>query len=206
MDPTGDETSHRDALVAAAGAVAASRILSLSGHGNVSIRPGDGNVVYYTAAPSLRDFPPEAVVRLELSGRVLDGTLPPLSAAAVDMHLTVYRYRPDVHCVIHTHSPAATTFAVAGRPIRAWAEPLVIFGMDDGIPVVPYARRGTPAAAEHIRAALRPGLSAILLENHGVLTFHETVKQALHTAVLVEEAAQLGLGAAALGGPKDISG
>ncbi|WP_433616659.1 class II aldolase/adducin family protein [Dactylosporangium sp. CA-139114] len=205
METTGDYAQYRDELVAAATAVANSELLSLSGHGNVSIRPAGTDQVYYTAAPTLRGFGAQSVVRLDLSGEVLQGTLPPLSAAAVEMHLAVYRSRPDVGCVLHTHSPAATTFAVAGRPIRAWAEPMVIFGLDGGVPVVPYALRGI-AAAKNIRAAMTPGHYAMLLENHGVLTFHESAKQALHVAILVEEAARLGLSAAALGGPKDIPG
>ncbi|GAB1690767.1 class II aldolase/adducin family protein [Krasilnikovia sp. M28-CT-15] len=199
-----DLRSARDELVAAAAAVTTADILSLSGHGNVSLRLTGRNEILYTASPSLRGFQAAQIVRIRLDGEVLEGNLPPLSAAAVQMHLAVYAEQDDANCVIHTHSPAATTYAVAGHPILPWAEPLVIFGLDAGVPVVPYARRGTPDAAANIRSAITPDTHALLLENHGVLVFHRSVAEAVRTGVLIEEAARLGIGATVLGGARVI--
>jgi ribulose-5-phosphate 4-epimerase/fuculose-1-phosphate aldolase len=55
-----------------------------------------------------------------------------------------------------------------------------------------------------IRAAITPGVPAVLLANHGVLVFHRTPELAILVGGVVEEAAQAGINAAALGGPVEI--
>lgn len=193
-------TSLIEEVLATARQVVDSGVLSLSGHGNVSIYSPERGLFAYTAAPTLRGIGPSAVVTVDLDGGVLSGTLPPLSRGAVDMHRTAYRERPGLGCVIHTHSPFATAYAVAGRPIECWVEPLSIFGMEDGVPVVPYAERGSPAAMEAIAAGMADGARAVLLQSHGILAFGETGPAAVQVSTLVEEAAQLGINAEALGG------
>lgn len=200
---TGSETDEGSAAVLAAAAELDRRgVLSASGHGNVSVRIAGRDEILYTAHPSLRTVGAGHLVRVALTGELLDGLLPPLSADAVRMHLAVYRARPDTGGVVHTHSPFATAYAVAGRPIGCWAEPLAIFDMTDGVPLAPYARRGSPDAVQVVEQACAPaGVRAVLLQNHGVLSFGDSPAAAVHVATLVEEAAQLGIYATALGGP-----
>jgi L-fuculose-phosphate aldolase len=100
---------------------------------------------------------------------LLEGDLPPIQAAVVAMHTAMYEDRPDVGCVLHTHSPYATAYAVAG-----------------------------------IRAAMLPGVPAVLLANHGVLVFHRTPDLAITVGGIIEEAAQAGINAGGLGGPVEI--
>ena len=107
----------------------------------------------------------------------------------------------DVGCVLHTHSPYATAFAVANQPIDCWIEALAMFGLADGVPVAAYGPRGSEQAVANIRDALRPGVPAVLLANHGVLVFHRTPELALLVGGVVEEAAQAAINARALGGP-----
>ena len=120
------------------------------------------------------------------------------------MHTAMYADRPEVGCVLHTHSPFATAYAVARRPIGCWVEALAMFGLPEGVPVAGYGPRGSAEAVAHIRAAVRPGVPAVLLANHGVLVFHRTPELAIMTGGIVEEAAQAGINAAALGGPVEI--
>ena len=191
-------------LVEVAAAVVSSGAISLSGHGNVSIRLPGRDQILYTAAPTLRDFDMSAVAHIALNGQLLSGHLPQLSAAVVEMHTAVYRERDDVGCVIHTHSPFATAHAVAHRPIGCWAEPFVIFGLEAGVPVVPYAPRGSAEAISHIRTAIDAERKALLLANHGVLAFDATPEDTVRVGVLVEEAAQLGIYAELIGGHHEI--
>ena len=79
-----------------------------------------------------------------------------------------------------------------------------MFGLPDGVPVAGYGPRGSAEAVASIRAAVRPGVPAVLLANHGVLVFHRTPGLAVMTGGIVEEAAQAGINAAALGGPVEI--
>ena len=139
-----------------------------------------------------------------LDGSLLEGSLPPIQAAVVAMHTFLYRYDADVGAVLHTHAPAATAFAVARRPIDCWIEAMAMFGLADGVPVAGYGPRGSDLAVANIRDALRPGVPAVLLANHGVLSFHRTAELAVLVNGVVEEAAQAALAAQAIGGPVAI--
>ncbi len=181
--------------------VVASGAISANGHGNVSIRVPGAEEMYFTAGPSLRDHPVSAVVRIGLDGTLLEGDLPPIQGAVVAMHTAMYADQPETGCVLHTHSPYATAYAVARRPIGCWVEALAMFGLPDGVPVARYGPRGSAAAIAGIRSAVLPGVPAVLLANHGVLVFHRTPELAIMVGGVVEEAAQAGINAAAIGGP-----
>ena len=120
------------------------------------------------------------------------------------MHTALYEDHPDVNCVIHTHSPYATAFAVANRGIGCWIETLAMFGLPDGVPLAAYGPRGSDQAIANIRAVLKPGIPAVLLANHGVLVFHRTPDLAVMVGGIVEEAAQVALNAQPIGGPTEI--
>jgi len=184
--------------------VVASGAISANGHGNVSVRVPGAAEMYFTAGPSLRDHPMSAVVRVGLDGTLLEGDLPPIQGAVVAMHTAMYADHPEVGCVLHTHSPYATAYAVARRPIGCWVEALAMFGLPDGVPVAGYGPRGSDQAVASIRAAVTPGVPAVLLANHGVLVFHRTPELAILVGGVVEEAAQAGVNAAGLGGPAEI--
>ena len=192
-------------VVDIAARVVASGAISANGHGNVSVRVPGAQEMYFTAGPSLRNHPVSAVVRVGLDGTLLEGELPPIQGAVVAMHTAMYADHPDVGCVLHTHSPHATAYAVARRPIGCWIEALAMFGLPDGVPVAGYGPRGSAEAVANIRAAVIPGVPAVLLANHGVLVFHRTPELAILVGGVVEEAAQAGINAAALGGPAEIS-
>ena len=185
--------------------VVASGAISANGHGNVSVRVPGAQEMYFTAGPSLRNHPVSAVARVGLDGTLLEGDLPPIQGAVVAMHTAMYADHRDVGCVLHTHSPFATAYAVARRPIGCWVEALAMFGLAAGVPVAGYGPRGSAEAVANIRAAVIPGVPAVLLANHGVLVFHRTPELAILVGGVVEEAAQAGINAGTLGGPVEIS-
>ena len=162
--------------------------------------------MYFTAGTSLRDHPPELVVRVGLDGTLREGELPPIQGAVVDMHTSRYADDATVGCVVHTHSPFATAFATAQRPIACWIEALAMFGLASGVPLAGYGPRGSAEAVELIRQAAAPGVPAVLLANHGVLVFHRTPDLAILVGGVVEEAAAAGYHAMALGGPVELPG
>jgi len=191
-------------VVDIAARVVASGAISANGHGNVSVRVPGAEEMYFTAGPSLRGHSASAVVRVGLDGTLLEGQLPPIQGAVVAMHTAMYADHPDVGCVLHTHSPYATAYAVARRPIGCWVEALAMFGLAAGIPVAGYGPRGSSQAVAGIRAAITPGVPAVLLANHGVLVFHRNPELAILVGGVIEEAAQAGINAAPLGGPVEI--
>ena len=193
-----------DQVIDTALRVVASGAISANGHGNVSIRVPGAQEMYYTAAPSLREHPRSAVVRIGLDGTLLEGNLPPIQGAVVAMHTAMYADSAEVGCVLHTHSPYATAYAVASRPIGCWVEALAMFGLPNGVPVAGYGPRGSEDAVAKIRAAIIPGVPAVLLANHGVLVFHRSPELAILVGGVVEEAAMAGINAGSIGGPIEI--
>jgi L-fuculose-phosphate aldolase len=116
------------------------------------------------------------------------------------MHLTIYTARPDVVAVTHAHPPVATGFAVAGRPLNLGTLPEVIVSLG-AVPLAEYGLPGTPALSE----ALLPYLAnydAILLANHGVVTYADDLQRALFHLDTVEHTARITLVAELLGGPR----
>lgn len=193
-----------DQLIEASQRVLASGAIGANGHGNLSIRVEGAEEMYFTSASTLKGLGPDGIARIGLDGRLIEGQLPPIQGAVVDMHTSRYRAGDEVGCVLHTHSPFATAFAVARRPIECWIEALAMFGLADGVPVAGYAPRGSAEAVAEIDAAVRPGVPAVLLANHGVLVFHRSPELAILASGVVEEAAQAALNATLLGGPVAI--
>ena len=191
-------------VVEVANRVVASGAISANGHGNVSLRVPGADEMYFTGGSSLRNHAASAVVRVGLDGTLREGDLPPIQGAVVAMHTAMYADQPEVGCVLHTHSPYATAYAVANRPIECWIEALAMFGLASGVPVAAYGPRGSDQAVANIRAAITPGVPAVLLANHGVLVFHRTPDLAILTGGVIEEAAQASINARGLGGPVEV--
>jgi L-fuculose-phosphate aldolase len=193
-----------DQVLAAAARIVAGGAISANGHGNVSLRVPGSDEMYYTSAPSLKGLTPEGIARVGLDGNLREGQLPPIQGAVVAMHTAMYEDNPDVGCVVHTHSPYATAFAVANRPIDCWIEALAMFGLPEGVPIAGYGPRGSDQAVANIRTAVQPGVPAVLLANHGVLVFHRNVDLAILVGGVVEEAAQAAINARAIGGAVEL--
>jgi L-ribulose-5-phosphate 4-epimerase len=107
----------KDNIVKGAERLVSSNALSLSKHGNMSMRlPHDKDRILITGSPSLA-IRNDDIALIDLDGNLIEGRLRPTSNEVVGMHTVVYKSRDDVNCVIHTHSPYATAFAVASMKI-----------------------------------------------------------------------------------------
>lgn len=198
--------SLRKSVIEAAGLLVRSGAMSLSHHGNFSVRVPDSDRMLLTAGGSFENLRPEQLALLDLEGNLVEGEIDPANAEIIHMHAVVYKHRPEAGAVVHTHSPFATSFAVAGRPMDCWYEAMVRLDMTDGVPLAHYGPRGSPMAVANIAAALASGkhIRAVLLENHGVLAFGPDPAGAARTVVILEESAQLAINAELLGGAKVI--
>jgi L-fuculose-phosphate aldolase len=169
--------------------------------GNVSARdPESGHVAITPSGVPYADLAADDIVLVDASGTVVDGDWVPSSE--LPMHLAVYRLRPDVMAVVHTHSPHATAFAACGREIPAIHYDIAAIG--NPIRVAPYATYGTDELADN---ALRTMGSdhAVLLQNHGVLAVGATVDHAYLVAQKVEYLAEVYALALQLGEPNLLS-
>lgn len=169
--------------------------------GNVSGRdPGTGLVVIKPSGVGFDALQPDRMCVLRADGQVIEGDLKPSVDSAT--HLYVYRRRPDVHGIVHTHSNYATAFAALGRPI-----PVCLTAMADEfggpVPVGGYAAIGEEEIGMEIVRSI--GRSpAILMQNHGVFTVGPTPEKAFKAAVMCEDIAKTMFLAYSLGQPIEL--
>lgn len=169
--------------------------------GNISARdPDTGYVVIKPSGIRYPDLQPEQMVVVNLDGNIIEGNLKPSSDTA--SHLYIYRHRPDVNGVVHTHSPYATAFAAVGRPI-----PVCLTAIADEfggpIPCGGFALIGSEAIGRVVLESIGDS-PAVLLKNHGVFTVGPTALAATKAAVMVEDVARTVWLAMQIGQPDEI--
>jgi len=169
--------------------------------GNVSARdPATGYVVIKPSGLRYEALRPDNMVIVDLDGKRLEGDLKPSSDTA--SHLYIYRHRPDVNGVVHTHSPYATAFAALGRPI-----PMYLTAMADefgcAIPCGGFALIGGEQIGRVVIETIGNS-PAVLLKHHGVFTIGPTAEAAVKAAVMVEDAAKTVWLALQIGQPEEI--
>lgn len=176
-----------DRAVLAAGRSLVADGLVVGTVGNVSARHGSELRITPTRRP-YETMRRRDLVRVDAdSGR-------PLSAGArpsreLPLHLAVYRARPDVAAVIHTHSPHATAWSFLDQPLEPELEDLAYYGIGE-IRTAAWAGPGTDELAHNVSRALGRS-NAVLLGHHGVLTTGGSVEEALNAARVVEHQAQV---------------
>ena len=154
--------------------------------GNVSARdPETGLVVIKASGIRYEDMGPEHMVVVEMDGKVVEGDFKPSSD--VHSHLYIYKHRPDVFGVVHTHSRFATAFAAVGKPI-----PCVLTAIADEfggpIPCGGFALIGDEAIGKVVVESIGKS-PAVLLKNHGVFTIGKNATGAVKAAVMTEDVA-----------------
>ncbi len=142
--------------------------------GNISVRVAENRVLTTPTGVSKGSLRPEMLVEVNLEGEVLAGDR--LPSSELKMHLRVYAERPDVQAVVHAHPPYATAYAITGQALDKpiIAEAVVTVGP---VALAPYATPSTAAVADAIAPYLA-GHDAILLSNHGALTYGQDLTSA----------------------------
>ncbi|WP_077210978.1 class II aldolase/adducin family protein [Bacillus dakarensis] len=144
--------------------------------GNISVKVGPSTIWTTPTGVSKGFMTPDMMVKMDLSGKVLSGKMKPSSE--VKMHLRVYNENPEVNAVVHAHPPVATSFAIAGialdKPVSS--EAVVLLGR---VPLAPYALPGTQEVPDSV-APFCKDYNAVLLANHGALTWGTDLIQAYY--------------------------
>ena len=157
--------------------------------GNISIRLDANHILTTPTCVNKGLMTPDDLIVTDHHGKKISGERAPSSE--LGMHLLIYRCRPDIHAVVHAHPPTATGFAAAGVSLNKaiLCEAIYALGV---VPVAPYALTGTPALA----AALEPyvhGHDAILMGNHGAVTYGPDLFTAFSRMEEVEHTARVTL-------------
>ena len=169
--------------------------------GNLSVRLEDGNILSTPTLMSKGLMEPGDLVIVDPYGRKLRG--PRDVSSEIAMHILIYRQRRDVNAVVHAHPPTATGFAAAGLALdRALcAELIVTLG---SVPLANYETPGTPELADAL-APLVPDHDAILMANHGVVTYGADLLNAYMNMETVEHFAKIALVTHLLGKQQTLS-
>ena len=157
--------------------------------GNASARTPEGDVLITPSGLPYEDLEPEDIVLLTLGGEVLEGSLEPSSE--VPMHTGLYRAKPQIGGIVHTHAPYATALACLGLEIPPVHYLLAALSEEGRVPLASYATYGTEELAGYAGGALGDAHSACLLQNHGTITVGETVGKAYSLTEILEEMAEL---------------
>lgn len=169
--------------------------------GNVSVRIGHGRLLITPSMVPKGTVTAGQLIEIDLGGRVLSGRGTPSSE--MKMHLEVYRQRPEIGAVVHAHPPAATAFAACrlqlDQPILP--EAVVMLGK---VPLAGYATPSTDQVPRSI-APLVKNHNALLLSNHGVLTYGRSLQEAMERVERVEHLARVALLSRLLGRAKRLS-
>lgn len=169
--------------------------------GNVSARLDCGNILVTPSAINKGQVGESDLVEVKADGTPV--TLSRKGSTELDMHLFIYQQRPDVQSVVHAHPPHATGFATAHIPLTACLFPEVIVGLG-AIPLAQYATPSTKEVADSLAPYVKTA-DAILLANHGVVTYGINVEDAYFKMEKVEHAAHITFVARVLGGEKPLS-
>jgi len=172
-----------------------------SNDGNISTRLEGGRLLMTPKSVCKGFMKPEMMVVTDLDGRKIAGDRDPSSE--MQMHLEVYRQRPDAQAVVHAHPPIATGFAVAGIPLdrAVLAEVITTLG---SVPLAEYATPSTQELPEAVRKYVKAH-DGMLLANHGALTLGADLFAAYYKMETIEHFAKISLVARLLGGERLLS-
>lgn len=167
--------------------------------GNVSARVREGMLITPSGQP-VETMTPASLVTLSLDGQILSSGKP---SSEWRFHCDILTSRPEIHAVVHTHSPHATALACLREDLPPFHYMIAIAG-GDSIRCAPYALFGTEALSQHAVAALK-GRKACLLANHGLIALGRDLDEALAIAVEIESLCEQYLIARQVGQPVLLS-
>lgn len=170
--------------------------------GNFSVKLNDNEFLCTPTGVSKGFMTPEYICKVDRNGNLLQANKGFRPSSEIKMHMRVYQQRPDVNAVVHAHPTFATSFAIAGIPLTQPIMPEAVIALG----AVPLADYGTPSTVEipdSIEKFL-PYYDAVLLANHGALTWSTDLLAAYHKMESLEFYAELLYKSRMLGGPKEF--
>src|SRR5271163_475442 len=157
--------------------------------GNLSVRLDEERILATPTSMSKGFLRTSDMVIVDYQGRLLVGRHKVSSEIA--MHLLIYKLRPDIHGIVHAHPPTATGFAASGYDLNRPLVCEVVVGLGS-IPLARYGTPGTPELTDGLEPLI-PHHDAILMANHGVVTFGSSLESAYMKMETVEHFAKIAL-------------
>ena len=195
-DMTADRQPHKQGVADAARKMAELGLV-VGTAGNVSSRvEGEPGVMAITpSGVGYEGLTADKIVVADFEMDTLEGDLPPSSESL--LHVGIYRRRPDVRAVVHTHSIYSSVLAVSGIDLPPVIDEVAVY-LGGGVRVSEYGFPGSEELASNVCDAL--GIrKAAFIANHGAVAVGESLEEALDLCLLVERASQIYVMARSLG-------
>ncbi|MDA8138986.1 MAG: class II aldolase/adducin family protein [Desulfobacteraceae bacterium] len=158
--------------------------------GNVSVR-GDGAAMVITPSSlPYHQMSPNDLFVLGLDLAMIEGQSSLKPSVEAGMHSVIYRHRPDVNAVVHTHQTFGSVFALLNAPIPALFDE-VAFALGSMVEIIPYALSGSQELVNNVETKLANHANAYVIQNHGILALGKNLEKAILHAELLEKIAQV---------------
>jgi L-fuculose-phosphate aldolase len=171
--------------------------------GNHSVKVSEDRFWVTPSGISKGFLDPRMICLIDKQGKQLKGRPFKRTSEAL-LHLAVYARRSDIGAIVHSHPPAATTFAVAGMPLPNGIHPEFELFLGQ-VPLVPYGPPSTEDLAHRTVAAIGPATNALLMANHGVLCWGADLEEAYYRLEIIESYCRLLLNLKQLAKPQVLS-
>lgn len=144
--------------------------------GNISCKTKDGCFWVTPSGVSKGFMTEEMLVKVDAEGNILEQNTELGISSEINLHMAVYRNRPEVNAVVHAHPPLSTAFACARQGLEVPVVNEAVLGLGT-VPCAPFALPGTQGLADSIVPYLK-GHAAVLLANHGAVTWGVSMENA----------------------------
>lgn len=169
--------------------------------GNISVRTRK-NLILSTATETCKGrLKASDLVKVDLKGKCVEGRKKP--STELKLHLFIYSQRKDINAIVHTHPRFSTAFAAAGLPLDKPVFPEIYLKLGK----IPLAKYATPSTEEVPASIVNfvKDYNAILLANHGLVTFGKSLEEVYYLTEKVEQFAEISFYARMLGGEKELT-
>lgn len=158
--------------------------------GNVSMKVSQSAMAITPSSVRYQDLASDEICIVGLDGKAIEvkkGFKPSIESG---LHIAIYRNRPDVHAVVHTHQTYGSVFAILNMPIPPLFDE-VSLALGASVEIIPYAISGSPELAANAASKLSNHANAYIIQNHGILALGQNLDQAVLHAELLEKVAQI---------------
>lgn len=174
-----------------------------SNDGNISVKLNDHEFLCTPTGVSKGFMTPDYICKVNEKGEILEANPGFKPSSEIKMHMRVYAQRPDVQSVVHAHPMYATAYAIAGKALTQPIMPEAVIALGC-VPLAKYGRPSTDEIPDAVEEYL-PYFDAVLLENHGALTYSDSLLAAYHKMEAVEFYAKLLYLSTQIGGPQEFT-
>jgi len=166
--------------------------------GNISVRCEDNpNEVWIMPSSIFKgDLAADQMVRIDLDGHTVGGATELSASSEKNVHTAIYKKRPDISAVVHSHATKSTLMGLAGLKFTPVSSDAAFFGE---VPVVPFVIPGTPELGDMVADAMGDEKAVCIMQNHGLVVAGTSLRRASDMTDCVEITAAKILEAKAMG-------